>query len=69
MTEQIAPHKLRMLYEQMELSLKTDKLEAFISGNVFPTLPDDEQARLNRQLSAMRDYREVLRERLVAFTA
>jgi TRAP-type C4-dicarboxylate transport system substrate-binding protein len=58
----------RVVDEHSELNARTDKLDAFVSGKLFATLPPDEQERLRKQLSAMCTYREILRQRIAAFT-
>ena len=58
----------RVIDEKNELSERTDRLDAFISSKTFDTLPPDEQLRLRRQLSVMCAYREILRQRIEAFT-
>ncbi len=59
----------RVVTEKAELSERTDKLAAFVFSEIFSTLPEDEQARLRRQLSVMCEYREILRQRIAAFAA
>ena len=57
----------RVVTEKAELDEKIDRLDTFRAGTVFPTLPSDEQDRLNKQLSFMRQYSGVLADRIAAF--
>lgn len=61
------PHQQRVVDEKAELDDKKAKLHAFIDGKVFLSLPDTEQERLGRQLYIMRQYSDVLSERIAAF--
>jgi len=57
----------RVRAEKSDLSNKTDKLESFINGSVYPTLPPAEQSRLTRQHLIMQLYEQVLSERIANF--
>ena len=57
----------RVVTEKSELDEKIDRLDTFRAGTIFSTLPEDEQDRLNRQLSFMRQYSGVLADRIAAF--
>ena len=61
------PHQERVVTEKEELDVKIDKLDIFRAGEIFPTLPEAEQDRLNMQLSHMRAYSGVLADRITAF--
>ena len=61
------PHQERVITEKSELSEKVDKLETFVGGSIFASLPGPEQARLSRQFLIMRLYEQVLNERIAAF--
>lgn len=61
------PHQERVVQELKDLDEKISKLEVFIKGNVISTLSMDEQTRLKKQLIHMRDYSNVLNERIGAF--
>jgi hypothetical protein len=63
------PHQQRVVVEKTELDDKIDKLDAFRAGTIFSSLPEDEQDRLNQQLSFMRSYSGVLADRIAAFPA
>jgi hypothetical protein len=62
------PYQQRVLDEKAALDEKIDKLDIFRAGAIFPTLPTDEQNRLNLQLSFMRSYSGVLTDRINAWT-
>ena len=57
----------RVIKEHAELSERGRKLETFILGSVFNTLPKEEKDRLERQLIRMSEYRNILQERIDAF--
>jgi len=58
----------RVVEEKKELDEKLDRLTKFIfTGDVYGTLPEDEQGRLNRQHAFMTGYSTVLGERIAAF--
>lgn len=60
-----SPHVERMEAELSELSDRSEKLTAFISGNpLFNGLPPTDQALMAQQLGAMRQYESVLSVRL-----
>jgi hypothetical protein len=57
----------RVVDEKAELSDKVDKLESFVGGSIYASLPPDEQSRLTRQHLIMQLYEQVLSERIAAF--
>jgi hypothetical protein len=61
------PHQERVIREREELAEKTEKLRAFIRGQVFPTLRVKEQAWLNAQHGFMSLYLAILDERIADF--
>lgn len=63
------PFQERVVAEKADLDEKITKLAVFTNPNgpIFPTLPEDEQDRLNRQLTLMSNYSEVLGQRIAAF--
>ena len=61
-------YQQRVVNEKTELDERTDKLEAFIFGERFKSVPTDEQERMIKQLAVMFSYREILRQRIAAFT-
>lgn len=65
---ELHPHQQRVVDEKKDLDQRLDKLSQFIDSNqIFPTLDEYEQDRLQRQVRAMSDYSEILKERIAAF--
>lgn len=62
-------HQQRVVQEQEELDEKREKLTAFYSTPIFHGLPESEQTRLLRQGVVMRDYSDILGERIKTFSA
>jgi hypothetical protein len=56
--------KARLVHEHDELDARIEKLESFITGNVFESLPEDDRADLREQLRHMRAYSTVLARRM-----
>ena len=65
----LAPHQQRVVQEKEELDEKLSKLSAFIdSPNFTITVKDENEiARLVCQEEIMKDYSEILAERIAAF--
>ena len=63
----MAPHQERVVEEHEALDEKTQKLEEFIVGEVFATLPVEEAQLLLQQVVLMRTYRTVLANRIELF--
>lgn len=65
----LAPHQQRVVQEKEELDEKLSKLSAFIdSPNFAITVKDENEiARLVCQEEIMKDYSEILAERIAAF--
>lgn len=63
----LQPHQQRVVDERHELIFKVEKLAVFLTGDVFKTLPKDEQERLDRQYRIMSEYDAVLKERIAHF--
>ena len=63
----LQPHQQRVVDERHELMFKVDKLKAFLGGEIFKTLPADEQQRLSRQAEVMTEYDSILKERIAHF--
>jgi hypothetical protein len=64
---ELAPHQQRVVTEKDELAEKLTKLNAFIGGTIYNSLDSDEKIRLARQACHMKDYLDVLNERIAAF--
>ena len=62
------PFQQRVVDESWELVEKILKLSNFIDTETFLTLPEDEQLRLKKQLEIMKQYSNILRERIYHFT-
>ena len=62
------PYQQRVIDEQTELAIKLGKLRKFNGGELFQTLPVDEQLRLQMQANAMMLYLYILNSRIGAFT-
>ena len=57
----------RVVAEKEQLDHKIEMLDNFIKGQIFPTISAEEQERMERQFVHMRNYSEVLGERIAAF--
>ena len=66
-TVTLQPHQERVVTEKRELDAKIDKLDLFLHGSFYPTLPEPERMRLMRQFCHMKDYSNVLGERIAHF--
>lgn len=63
----LQPHQQRVVDEKADLDEKRLKLQDFTAKPVFLGLPISERDRLFRQAALMRDYSEVLAERIAEF--
>lgn len=61
-------YQQRVIDEKAELDGKREKLCAFLSSPNTGSIPVQELARLRRQSGIMEQYRDVLAERIAAFT-
>lgn len=61
------PHQERIVAEMKDLKEKLAKLETFIKGATFQTLPQAEKDRLNLQAMAMTIYSIILEQRIKSF--
>lgn len=61
------PHQQRVVIEKDELADKLTKLNLFIGGEMFNSLPSDERIRLAKQAEVMKDYLDILNARIAAF--
>jgi hypothetical protein len=57
----------RVVAEKEELDSKIEKLSTFIHGPIYAKLPEDERMRMMRQFCHMKDYSNVLGERIAVF--
>lgn len=63
----LQPHQQRVVDERRELDERVTKLEAFFATPIFAGLDTAEQDRLREQLGYMRNYSDILSERIDAF--
>lgn len=63
----LQPHQTRVVDEHRELTVRLNKLSAFIQTDAFTALPEAERARLRCQAVLMTGYAEVLDQRIRAF--
>lgn len=64
----LPPHQQRVVLEHAELSAKLTKLDTFLGGGTYASLPPAEQSRMMRQFLIMQLYDQVLAERIAAFS-
>ena len=67
MNKELQPHQQRVVEELAELEDKLGKLQAFITGERFASVPDAEQWRLVLQHHIMTALALVLEQRIAAF--
>lgn len=60
-------HEYRVVLEMEDLSDKLTRLDAFLIGPIFASLPEAERLRLKRQSLIMHLYVDVLQERIANF--
>jgi hypothetical protein len=65
--EDMLPHERRVVEEHAELLAKTEQRDLFQASDTWLKLPDEERRRLDRQLTYMQLYVNVLQERIEAF--
>lgn len=63
----LQPHQQRVAEEKVDLDIKINKLDIFIHGPIYPTLEQTERLRLTRQFVYMKEYSNILTERITAF--
>lgn len=63
----LPPHQQRVIGEAAELRDKLNKLNAFLKGEIFESLPQSEKCRLSQQAEIMGSYLVVLVDRIAAF--
>ena len=64
------PHQERIVVEKKELDEKLEKLLVFIgagNGPVYANLVTEERERLTEQARIMREYSDILADRIAAF--
>jgi hypothetical protein len=60
----MADYQGRVLTEKRELDAKHGKLAEFIGGHIYPTLDETDRDLLIEQLDAMKQYSDVLGQRI-----
>lgn len=66
----LEPHQQRVVVEKTALDELVSKLDTFIASSpIFQGLDEAERERLVRQLSCMREYSDILAERVAVFPA
>ena len=63
------PHQARVIQEHTELEQKIERLEAFIGTPTYHSEDQHGQYLLRRQLLCMREYLDILAERIALFAA
>lgn len=63
----LAPHEIRMMEEQAQLTGRIDKLVAFVHTGQFQEMATEDRMLLLEQLSAMQQYGHVLNKRISRF--
>ena len=61
------PYQERVLAKRAELDDKLGKLLAFLGNDAAPPVSDDERNRLRRQAQVMREYSDILGQRIQAW--
>lgn len=64
----LLPHQERVVFEAQELNTKINALFLFVQTDQFTALPEQDRSLLNLQLSFMRSYETVLKQRIARFT-
>lgn len=63
----LQPHEVRVVEERTELVDKISKLHTFMSSPIYETLPERTQELLLQQEKAMKEYSDILLERINSF--
>jgi hypothetical protein len=63
----VEPHQERVVAEEAQLVERLDKLEAFLHDDRFVKLADEDKELLERQVRLMREYADILKERIARF--
>lgn len=64
---EIEEYQERVVIEAIDLGEKVGKLETFIDGEIFKSLPTEEQSLMSKQLMGMKYYLITLMERIKLF--
>jgi len=61
------PFQQRVVTERDELAEKLTSLDSFIGGEIFKVIPAEEKIRLAKQAVVMKEYLDILNDRINAF--
>jgi hypothetical protein len=61
------PFQQRVVTERDELAEKLTSLDSFIGGEIFTVIPAEEKIRLAKQAGVMKEYLDILNDRINAF--
>jgi hypothetical protein len=61
------PFQQRVVTERDELAEKLTSLDSFIGGEIFKVIPAEEKIRLAKQAGVMKEYLDILNDRINAF--
>ena len=61
------PHQSRVFQEQLELNQKIERLETFLTTELFMQLDEEDQSLLSQQLDIMMSYNDILKRRIERF--
>jgi hypothetical protein len=67
MPDNDSEYKQRVVDERMALNDKIDRLAAFVKTPVFTDMDDEDRSLLTQQLRTMRNYLDVLDDRITRF--
>lgn len=65
---ELQPHQQRVVLEKTDLEEKISKLAAFLPTPLYASLDPAERIRLTAQIYVMRQYSDILTERIKAFS-
>ena len=60
-------YQVRVVEEKQDLDSKLEKLNLFVTSTKFDDVPLPEQERLKKQLLIMKEYSQVLSDRIAVF--
>jgi hypothetical protein len=67
MPDNDSEYKQRVVDERMALNDKIDRLAAFVKTPVFTDMDDEDRSLLTQQLRTMRNYLDILDDRITRF--
>ena len=60
-------YQQRVITEKKDLDSKIERLAAFMDGEMFNSLPNDDRSDLTAQRGAMQEYSDILASRISRF--